>query len=112
MFTLCSDLCDECNSKVAVKIIRLTNSNARNVHAEVEISLMLNHPNCIKTYRVFDYKDSVYMVQELATGGDLCDYLGKHGPIADERILKVWRAIYCCWLDVQVHSIFLYQGRV
>lgn len=74
---------------MAVKIIRKTAINARNVETEVQISLLLKHPNIIDTYRVFDYEGNTYMIQELATGGDLCDYLSKHGPIIDERILKV-----------------------
>lgn len=85
----CSDLCDECQEKIAVKIIRKTPQNEKNVDLEVEISLLLDHPNIIKTYRVFDHDGNTYMVQELATGGDLCDYLANNGPIEDERILKV-----------------------
>lgn len=72
-----------------MKIIRKTPTNKRSVESEVEISLLLDHPNVIKTYRAFEHEDNVYLVQELASGGDVCDYLAKHGAIQDERIAKV-----------------------
>jgi serine/threonine protein kinase len=86
---LCSDECHECQERVAVKIIRKTPTNRRAVESEVEISLILDHPNVIKTYRSFEHDDNVYLVQELASGGDVCDYLAKHGAIQEERIVKV-----------------------
>ena len=46
-------------------------NNTAKVLKEVSIHLRLNHPNIIQLYAAFHDHESLYLVLELATGGDL-----------------------------------------
>ena len=49
------------------------------VQREVQIHLDLQHPNIIQLYAAFEDDESVYMVQELASEGDLFDLVRAAG---------------------------------
>lgn len=53
---------------------------------EVEIQSRLNHPNIIQLYGYFQDSESVWLVQELAEGGCLYDYLSQKGTLPMETI--------------------------
>eukprot|EP01130_Rhizamoeba_saxonica_P001279 TRINITY_DN1115_c0_g1_i2.p1 TRINITY_DN1115_c0_g1~~TRINITY_DN1115_c0_g1_i2.p1 ORF type:complete len:261 (-),score=51.51 TRINITY_DN1115_c0_g1_i2:26-808(-) len=55
---------------------------------EVDILKGVSHPNIIKYFDIVDTEDFLYIVLELATGGELFDNLVKHGAY-DERSAKV-----------------------
>ncbi len=44
---------------------------------EIEIMKMLEHPNVIKVYEIFEEESMLYLVLELCEGGDLFDFIKK-----------------------------------
>jgi len=62
---------------------------------EVHIVSILNHPHIIKVYEI--YKDSerkqIHLVQELAAGGDLLDFIIRNGPLPELRAAKLLKGL-------------------
>lgn len=71
---------------------------------------MVQHPNVIKLYEVIDTQTKLYLVLELADGGDLYDYIMRHESGLSEHTARLYfrqivRAIsYCHKLHV-VHRL-------
>ena len=67
---------------VAIKIMKKKfvqmHKFVHQVRREIEIQCRLDHPNITKLYGYFHDSTSVYMVQELAEGGSLYEYLEKN----------------------------------
>lgn len=67
---------------------------------------MVQHPNVIKLYEVIDTQTKLYLVLELADGGDLYDYIMRHETGLSEQTARLYfrqivRAIsYCHKLHV------------
>ncbi|XP_063696102.1 SNF-related serine/threonine-protein kinase-like isoform X2 [Culicoides brevitarsis] len=67
---------------------------------------MVQHPNVIKLYEVIDTQTKLYLVLELADGGDLYDYIMRHESGLSENTARLYfrqivRAIsYCHKLHV------------
>lgn len=65
----------ETGNEVALKKIKLDDESRREVAKEVLIHKLLRHQNIIKLIDSFEYFDSVYIVQELAVGGELFEQI-------------------------------------
>ena len=63
------------HTKFAVKVIDKKNCHSEGelekVKDEIDIMRRVSHPNCIQFVDMFDAKDKLYIVMELATGGDM-----------------------------------------
>ncbi len=64
----------------AVKTIKKTKSLENRIERarfimEVEILKSMEHPNILKLYEVFEFKQMFHLVTELWTGGELFDYI-------------------------------------
>jgi len=62
--------------KVAVKIIRkdlVKAADLTKLDSEIAVTKKIHHPNCIEFYNLFDFSNKLYIVMELATGGELFD---------------------------------------
>lgn len=44
------------------------------LQTEVDILSQIDHPNVVKLYEIFDDKECMYLVLELMTGGEVCNY--------------------------------------
>jgi len=55
---------------------------------EAEISMKLDHPHIIKTYRVHHLEDVTIIVQEYCEGGDLFEVISPLSGIGDEADIK------------------------
>jgi serine/threonine protein kinase len=48
---------------------------ARQVKREIRILKFINHHNIIKLYEVLDTSNDIFVIMELAEGGELYDYI-------------------------------------
>ena len=53
----------------------------------------INHPNVCKLFSTVDGVDKFYMVMEYCQGGDLLEYINKHGYIFEDEAKKLFRQI-------------------
>uniref|UniRef100_A0A0A9W2N3 SNF-related serine/threonine-protein kinase n=3 Tax=Lygus hesperus TaxID=30085 RepID=A0A0A9W2N3_LYGHE len=95
--------------KVAVKVIdksKLDEVSKAHLFQEVRCMKLVQHPNVVRLYEVIDTQTKLYLVLELADGGDLYDYIMRHDaglsePFAKEYFRQIVRAIsYCHKLHV------------
>ena len=76
---------------VALKQIMRSKSNFRGAAVQRELRVMraLDHPNVVKMIEFFEDSQAVYLVLELAAGGDLYERLLKDGPMREPRAAAV-----------------------
>lgn len=95
--------------KVAVKVIdktKLDEVSRAHLFQEVRCMKLVQHPNVVRLYEVIDTHSKLYLILELADGGDLYDYIMRHESGLSERVVQEYfaqivRAIsYCHRLHV------------
>ncbi|XP_046396239.1 SNF-related serine/threonine-protein kinase-like [Ischnura elegans] len=95
--------------KVAVKVIdkaKLDDVSRAHLFQEVRCMKLVQHPNVVRLYEVIDTQTKLYLVLELADGGDLYDLIMRHDGglpdhVAREHFRQIVRAIsYCHKLHV------------
>ena len=76
---------------------------------------LVQHPNVVRLYDVIDTTYKLYLILELADGGDMYDYIMKHANGLNEslarryfkqicRALKYCHEMYVCHRDLKVRS--------
>ncbi|XP_026885042.2 SNF related kinase b [Electrophorus electricus] len=94
---------------VAVKVIDKTKLDALatgHLLQEVRCMKLVRHPNVVRLYEVIDTHTKLYLILELADGGDMYDYILRHeGGVAEDtaklHFAQIVRAItYCHRLHV------------
>jgi len=72
---------DEGEKSVAVKTIFRSKSknklDSAEVRNEIRLMNMIEHPNCIKLLKTYQDDKAIYLVEEIASGGDLFDRIFK-----------------------------------
>lgn len=63
------------------------------VEREIVIMKLLNHPNIVHLYDVWETSSHVYLVLEYTQGGELLDYICKQGPLSKREAVKYFRQI-------------------
>eukprot|EP00834_Sanchytrium_tribonematis_P001895 NODE_50_length_31184_cov_0.705099.p16 type:complete len:253 gc:universal NODE_50_length_31184_cov_0.705099:24475-25233(+) len=84
------------SQEVAIKIIdksQLDEKKLSKLYREVRIIKMLHHPNIIKLYEVIETKNTLFLVMECASGGELYDYLVVHGRLKEKEARIKFRQI-------------------
>jgi serine/threonine protein kinase len=76
---------------------------------------MLNHPNIIQIYEVFENKDKIILVMEYASGGELYDHVSKNGCLPESEARRIFRqitsaALYCHKVCLQITCYYLTDG--
>eukprot|EP00794_Sanderia_malayensis_P018070 gene18070-19879_t len=82
--------------KVAVKIIDRTKLAAHilaKVEREIAIMKLINHPNVLGLYDVYENKRNLYLILEYVGGGELFDYLVKKKRLQLPEARKFFRQI-------------------
>lgn len=97
---------------VAIKMIQKENfiksrRHQERLRREVRILSLLQHPFIVSLKGVVETKDTVYIVMEYASGGELFDYISNHPSITEQEIRRLFRqilsAIYYCHLNNIIH---------
>ncbi|KAG5856803.1 hypothetical protein ANANG_G00011760 [Anguilla anguilla] len=81
--------------KVAVKVIdktKLDTTATGHLFQEVRCMKLVQHPNIVRLYEVIDTQTKLYLILELADGGDLFDYIMKHEEGLSEEMAKKYFA--------------------
>ncbi|KAJ8354197.1 hypothetical protein SKAU_G00217640 [Synaphobranchus kaupii] len=81
--------------KVAVKVIdktKLDSTATGHLFQEVRCMKLVQHPNIVRLYEVIDTQTKLYLILELADGGDLFDYIMKHEEGLSEEMAKKYFA--------------------
>jgi serine/threonine protein kinase len=89
--------------KVAIKVIEKAKLNAleqEHLHHEVRVMKMINHANIVRLYQVIDTVARLYLILELGSGGDLHEFIIKHGPLSDsiarKYFIQIVNAVQYC----------------
>ena len=62
--------------KLAIKrIFKSSLKPSHNIHKEAEFNLLINHPNIIKCFEIYEDIKTISFVMELGEGGDLFDFI-------------------------------------
>jgi len=77
--------------KVALKIVlkKYLNKSPERwsvLRREIAVMKVTDHPNIVKLYDVFETKHTIILVTELLTGGELFDYIPRHGLSRHESL--------------------------
>jgi len=78
----------------AIKTLKDT-QNRKGIQREISILKLLEHPNIVKLYEVIEDNKTgtFYLVLELATGGELFDYIVARGKLKEKEARKFFRQI-------------------
>ena len=87
--------------KVAVKILNRQKIKSLDVvgkiRREIQNLKLFRHPHIIKLYQVISTPTDIFMVMEYVCGGELFDYIVKHGKVIQYEILEFtfpfWRLL-------------------
>ncbi|KAG0002557.1 hypothetical protein BGZ80_010840 [Entomortierella chlamydospora] len=91
--------------KYALKIILKKTLKGKSQMLETEISVLskVRHPNCVSLLEMFETEDAVYLVTDLAEGGELFDQLLKKGFYTEGDAARL---VYQILLGVEyLHSL-------
>ncbi|KAE8348805.1 hypothetical protein BDV28DRAFT_164043 [Aspergillus coremiiformis] len=87
------------------------------IEREVVIMKLIEHPNVVRLYDVWENRGELYLVLEYVEGGELFNYLSKYGPLEEFEAVKLFRQIiaglaYChrfsiCHRDLKPENILL-----
>ncbi|KAE8374784.1 hypothetical protein BDV26DRAFT_300021 [Aspergillus bertholletiae] len=93
------------------------------IEREVVIMKLIEHPNVVRLYDVWENRGEIYLVLEHVKGGELFHYIRNNGPLQEFEAVKLFRQIlaglgYChrfgiCHRDLKPENILLDgQGNV
>ncbi|CCH43774.1 Serine/threonine-protein kinase [Wickerhamomyces ciferrii] len=90
---------------------------AYGIEREIIIMKLLNHPNVLRLYDVWETSKSLYLILEYVEGGELFDLLVEKGPLSEQEALGYFRQIilgasYChalgiCHRDLKPENLLL-----
>lgn len=83
--------------KVAIKILNRQNLKSMDVvgklKREIQNLKLFRHPHIIKLYQVICTPTDIFMVMEYVPGGELFDYIVKHGKLQENEARKFFQQI-------------------
>lgn len=91
------------------------------IEREVVIMKLIEHPNIINLYDIWENRGELYLVLEYVAGGELFDYVSGNGALPEEEAVRLFRQIiaglsYChrfniCHRDLKPENILLDSQR-
>lgn len=90
---------------VAVKVLRKRKLWCFPVMSEVDIMMMINHPNIISLLQVIESEKRIYLIMELVDGQQLYQYIRKSGHLQEDEARGIFKQIlsavsYCHELGI------------
>lgn len=56
---------------------------------ELETLILLDHPNILKLFEIYEDSKYIHLVMELCTGGDLLDYLIRRSYLIESEVIQI-----------------------
>ncbi|KAL8768981.1 MAG: hypothetical protein Q9209_004898 [Squamulea sp. 1 TL-2023] len=91
------------------------------IEREVLIMKLIEHPNIINLYDVWENRGELYLVLEFIEGGELFDHIAQNGRLAEYEAVRIFRQIiaglsYChrfniCHRDLKPENILMDKNR-
>ncbi|KAI1622454.1 serine/threonine protein kinase [Exophiala viscosa] len=91
------------------------------IEREVVIMKLIEHPNIINLYDIWENRGELYLVLEYVSGGELFDYVSSNGALPEGEAVRLFRQIiaglsYChrfniCHRDLKPENILLDAER-
>ncbi|XP_065657125.1 5'-AMP-activated protein kinase catalytic subunit alpha-2 isoform X2 [Hydra vulgaris] len=83
--------------KVAIKILNRQKIKsldvAGKIRREIQFLKLFRHPHIIKLYQVISTPSDIFMVMEFVCGGELFDYILKHGKLSEQEARRFFQQI-------------------
>ncbi|PVH99220.1 Pkinase-domain-containing protein [Periconia macrospinosa] len=72
---------------------------------EICIMKLLDHPNIVRLYDIWENRSEIYLIMEYVEGGELFGYLGEHGTLPEDVVVYIFRQIvaaliYCHRINI------------
>ena len=113
------------NEEVAIKILEKAkiknNKDLERIDKEIKYMKMLNHPNIVKIYEIFEDKDNYYISMEYVSGGELFNYIVKNKRLNENetsffysQIIHIIQEIHkhkICHRDLKPENLLLTQNK-
>ncbi|KPI41663.1 Serine/threonine-protein kinase HSL1 [Cyphellophora attinorum] len=91
------------------------------IEREVVIMKLIEHPNVINLYDIWENRGELYLILEFVAGGELFDYVSSNGALPEDEAVRLFRQIisglsYChrfniCHRDLKPENILLDKDR-
>ncbi|RVX66210.1 hypothetical protein B0A52_10102 [Exophiala mesophila] len=91
------------------------------IEREVVIMKLIEHPNIIRLYDIWENRGELYLVLEYVRGGELFEYVSANGALPEQEAVRLYRQIiaglsYChrfniCHRDLKPENILLDEHR-
>eukprot|EP00124_Ichthyophonus_hoferi_P002027 Ihof_evm11s124 gene=Ihof_evmTU11s124 len=85
------------DKNVAIKFIKResikTEKHRTRINREIRALKLLDHPNIIKVYDIFETEQEIIIAMEFASGGELFDYIVAHKQVKEREARKFFRQI-------------------
>lgn len=91
------------------------------IEREVVIMKLIEHPNIINLYDIWENRGELYLVLEYVEGGELFDYVSSNGALPEEEAVRLYRQMiaglsYChrfniCHRDLKPENLLLDSHR-
>ncbi|PLW41738.1 hypothetical protein PCASD_05661 [Puccinia coronata f. sp. avenae] len=65
------------------------------IEREIVIMKLIDHPNIMRLYDVFENAHQIYIVMEYVEGGELFEYLVSRGRLSEDEALNYFQQIIC-----------------
>ncbi|OBS81851.1 hypothetical protein A6R68_24160, partial [Neotoma lepida] len=81
------------STQVAVKVLHKKNLWCYPISSEVDIMMMVNHPNIISLLQVIESDKKIYLIMELAEGQHLYQHIQEAGYMEEDEARGIFRQI-------------------
>jgi len=85
--------CRQSGDHFALKVVNRKHIAEYNIETELKILKQLDHPYIVHLYETIVTDQQIYMVMELAKGGDVYNRVNKGGPLREEEARRIVKMV-------------------